>query len=684
MDFKVDNNAGTIVYSIIGDASQNIYVGGNFQQVGESNLNYYCVAKYDYYGNWHSLNYNNSSHTIYSLALDASNVLYAGTSVGLRYCNLNNGQLTWTTVQNTGTFIIYKILMNSNNNIYIGGTFSFTSGQGQSQITCNNIAIYNKITGLLSPLGTGLTHTTGGSTPSVVSMVLDGNNNLYVGGNFDHANGSGADNIAKWNGTAWAQVDGGITHSSAQSQGKNAVVNSLAFTSDYSQLYVGGNFDKASGVSISDNIVIYNVGTNTWTNLPQGLGLTTDSSDCVHKILLDNSNVYAFGTFDTSLNNMAQRTNNTWTALGYGVSHTTTKAVIYTAYKSNGNIFIGGNFTNSNNTTGYGNIGIYSLSGNTIGKTYFDTLTDANASSQNLTTYLGNNLNRIKFNLNQNAPNKFKQNIRNNYNKFPQNSSSDVSWVDISGIFSTIDNTFNGNDFRFVLLKNTATNSYTINLSQQNYYYFPLYQSNDTLKINIDGSDYDISYNNTQIYFGGIGHGASNEVIALDPNNLNRTMTIRGIGSGGVELHCLTDMCDVLTPNGYINVRKLNIGDYVITEDNREVQIKRITSDIYIPDTETYPYLVKKSSISKNYPSENILLSRRHLIKYNDKWYVPEKIGTIQTHTTYVHYYHIELENYTTDNLIINNGTVVESLTSEDIKYVERDAIEWHKRYNSY
>jgi hypothetical protein len=41
-----------------------------------------------------------------------------------------------------------------------------------------------------------------------------------------------------------------------------------------------------------------------------------------------------------------------------------------------------------------------------------------------------------------------------------------------------------------------------------------------------------------------------------------------------------------------------------------------------------------------------------------------------------INYYHIQLENYITDNLVVNNGTVVESLTSP----IESHKLERNKR----
>jgi len=45
------------------------------------------------------------------------------------------------------------------------------------------------------------------------------------------------------------------------------------------------------------------------------------------------------------------------------------------------------------------------------------------------------------------------------------------------------------------------------------------------------------------------------------------------IGGNNNTLNCFTDTCDILTSSGYKNIKDLNIGDLVLTQDNREVPI---------------------------------------------------------------------------------------------------------------
>lgn len=136
------------------------------------------------------------------------------------------------------------------------------------------------------------------------------------------------------------------------------------------------------------------------------------------------------------------------------------------------------------------------------------------------------------------------------------------------------------------------------------------------------------------------------------------------LGLSIVNLQCLTETTDILTPNGYVNITLLNANDEVVTDDGRHVKIKKITSSNIISSKYNCPYIVPANSISQNYPPQEIRLSRSHLIKFNDKWVCPKTIKKFKRDTSknIIKYFHVELENYVTDNLVINGGAIVESL----------------------
>ena len=147
----------------------------------------------------------------------------------------------------------------------------------------------------------------------------------------------------------------------------------------------------------------------------------------------------------------------------------------------------------------------------------------------------------------------------------------------------------------------------------------------------------------------------------------NELVKIEGVGSVLAEFYCLTRNTKILTPNGYISIYELKNGDIVITDDNRKVKIQNIIKEKYPPIKLLKPYLIEKNSIGLNYPPEDIELSGGHLIKYQNKWICPKlskSFKQIETNED-IEYYHIELENYEKDNLVINNGCIVESYAGE-------------------
>lgn len=150
------------------------------------------------------------------------------------------------------------------------------------------------------------------------------------------------------------------------------------------------------------------------------------------------------------------------------------------------------------------------------------------------------------------------------------------------------------------------------------------------------------------------------------------TLTVTNPGPGPVP--CLTEDTTVLTPNGYINVDDLKIDDYVITSCNKKVKIVDIYKTIaYAQNAKyNYPCIIPQNSISHNYPPEEFRISQDHLIKYKENWIRPKDFFNLDTSCDIIKYYHIKLQNYNRDHLVINNGIVVESLAHNSIQYKTR------------
>lgn len=185
--------------------------------------------------------------------------------------------------------------------------------------------------------------------------------------------------------------------------------------------------------------------------------------------------------------------------------------------------------------------------------------------------------------------------------------------------------------------------------------------------------------------------GEINDILFGNSISLNSTGDIVIVGapftnnySGLTRLYyqyilpCLTEWTTVLTPNGYVLISSLKVGDMVITCDGRRVPIVNLFKSVHDGSSRTYPYVIPKNSIGDNYPPKKVEVSRSHLIKYGDKWIHPKNSKCFKQNRKLdkVKYYHIELPDYVTDNLVINRGCVVESLgkTEHREEYLKRKA----------
>lgn len=119
---------------------------------------------------------------------------------------------------------------------------------------------------------------------------------------------------------------------------------------------------------------------------------------------------------------------------------------------------------------------------------------------------------------------------------------------------------------------------------------------------------------------------------------------------------CLTDSCYILTPNGYINITKLNIGDVLYTNDKRKVIINKIYKNTLSTKEINKPFKIPKHFFEKNKPDKNTFISENHAYLYNKKWRFPkdDNLKKEWNNDTII-YYNLKVDNYNTDNLVVNN-----------------------------
>ena len=393
---------------ILNKQTNSLYVAGNFTTVYDSN-NYTSVsvsniASWDIKMNrWRLLGgniQNGTNGTITTYAYDSiNNVLYCGgnftlvfdvSNIVLPVNNISawnvNGQY-WKTLgtnasNGTSGPVAEMIIDTTNQLIYVGGNTFTAVYDSRGTISANNVAIWNVNNKRWNTLGTTSSN---GVNAAVYAFDRDISNQiLYVGGNFTKASDSSnvdisTNYIASWNIATQRWSPLGLNGNN----GTNSYVNTILYNSVNSNLYVCGNFTKASDASNIDLSINYigawNTQTQKWSHI--GTPRSNGTNGIVNAATIDMSNqeVFIGGTFnsvrdgrlvDISINNVAKWniSRNQWAGIG-GYSTNGTNGIInsYVYDNSNNIIYCGGNFTkvyDTSNVEVYANyIAIWNVSG---------------------------------------------------------------------------------------------------------------------------------------------------------------------------------------------------------------------------------------------------------------------------------------------------------------------------------
>lgn len=217
------------------------------------------------------------------------------------------------------------------------------------EMPANNIARWDGTA--WSALGSGLTGGWMGGEGWAIAVHDDGSGPaLFVGGAFSSAGGSPARCIAKWDGSTWSAVGSGAVTASEFTM---ASVYALTVYDDGSgsALYAGGNTAfNTSGGRISNLLAKWDG--NGWSDVGGGLS----GWYVVELTVYDHGSgpvLYVGGGFtaagDLSVNNIAAWDGKGWSALGSGVALAQVGRSVWTIkpYNDGGGtaLFVGGDFT---------------------------------------------------------------------------------------------------------------------------------------------------------------------------------------------------------------------------------------------------------------------------------------------------------------------------------------------------
>lgn len=299
-----------------------IYVGGGFTVIGDVLAN--GVAKWDG-SKWSALGSGITVRTIEpvrALAVDSNGIVYAGgdfTSPGNGIAKWDGNQ--WSSLS-TGvksclsgwcSASVYALAVDSQNNLYVGGSFSYAGNN-----PALNIAMWNG--GSWGALGTGV-------SAMVRALTADSLGNIYVGGQFVTAGGVTVNKIAKWSGVSWSALGSGMAG------GNSNIVYTLICDSN-DDVFAGGDFTSAGGVS-ANRVAIWN-GSN-WSAIGNG------SANWVMTLAFDTAgNLYRGGGHD-SLGELAKWDGSGWTNITTGIS----SSINAIAFDSNNTLYVGGIFTSA-------------------------------------------------------------------------------------------------------------------------------------------------------------------------------------------------------------------------------------------------------------------------------------------------------------------------------------------------
>ncbi len=203
---------------------------------------------------------------------------------------------------------------------------------------------YNEFAGLVRRnIKTGEFKIIGLSQSGFINTIVKHNEDIYIGGSFENFAGSGADFVAKWNGTKWEKVADNI-------DGK---VLTICFD-DEDNIWIGGLFNTVDGV---ESPYISYKKDGKWQQLPK-------LNNQVRSIINVNGTIYVGGDFyfedklTQNITCVVQWDGNNWLPVG-SLGNQCGSRVFTLTSDTEGNIFAGGFFFRAADTTISSNVAMF-------------------------------------------------------------------------------------------------------------------------------------------------------------------------------------------------------------------------------------------------------------------------------------------------------------------------------------
>ncbi len=347
-----------IVLALNTDKPGVMYVGGNFTDAGgDPNADY--IAQWDGKA-WKALGAPKLNAEVTSIAYRNGKV-YAGGNFTAAGGNADASSVavwdgkTWAPAcKPSGPKGNVYALQISGSTLYIGGAFQ------------NGAGIANADYLLACDLNTGAARAVvaGYTSSSVFGLAVDSRGTLYASGGFGDLDGiAAADWIAAYSGGAWHALGTGPGGAALTSWGRTV-------TADGKNVYVGTDGTDVAGIPQADNIAKWNG--SAWSalgaNAGGGNGIFPPRSS-VYAILASGSRVFAGGAFTNAngnplADNLAVFDGKSWQPVGSdGAGNGALRADVHALAVFGGKLYAGGNFTSVAGNAAASFLVSYSLSG---------------------------------------------------------------------------------------------------------------------------------------------------------------------------------------------------------------------------------------------------------------------------------------------------------------------------------
>ena len=283
-----------------------------------------------------------SNILINDLVTDSRDQLYAGGYFYLAMSDQYVGYVArwdgshWTLLGSGMDHTVYHLAVDGDDNLYAGGEFTTAGG-----VPANRIAQWDG--DAWKALGSGL----GGQAPTIADLEADENGSLYITGQFETVGDLPAPLIARWDGSAWSDLAPGTRQ--GWFEGESAAFFDL-FVSQRGDLYAGGSFTTIDSVE-AHNIARWDG--KTWSALGTAGG--NGVNERVYAISVDEQEqVFLGGYFKQAggqpANHFAMWDGSTWSTWMEGKQTGLNGMVSALVVDPSGDLYAGGYFTTAGNT----------------------------------------------------------------------------------------------------------------------------------------------------------------------------------------------------------------------------------------------------------------------------------------------------------------------------------------------